>query len=68
MEYKIEKITYDHNKLKYFLNKQRKNVSQMACELGVSRQTVWNWGQEGIPAYKVWLIEEYLGCKIEDLM
>ena len=67
MEYKVEKIHFNYYKLKALLSKQRKNVQMMANEIGVSRQTLWNWGTEGIPSFKAWMIEEYVGCKIEDL-
>lgn len=64
---RVDRITFDYDKFREQISRKRKKFQTVADEIGVSRQTIRNWGLNGIPCYKAWMLEEYLDCKIEDL-
>ena len=63
-----ERVSLDYMKVKYYCRKKNWTMSRLACELGVTRQTVRSWCVKPTARYNCWMLQDILEVEENELL
>ena len=62
-----KRVLLDYMRVKYYCRKNNMTISDLADELGITRQTILSWSKKPTFLYNLWLLEDALQVKTGEL-